>query len=418
MRKVAIVGAGQAGLQLAIGLQKYGFAVSLFSDRTARQIQAGKIMSSQGIFESALKYERELGLNFWDDTSPRNESVTFSLGLPQQQERAIYWQGKTDCPFQSIDQRLKFSRWMDEFEHLGGNLYILDVSLTDLNAIAIENDLTIVSTGKNTLSQHFPTNNERSYFNKPQRKLSCIYVNDAIPAEGSPGVRANIIPGIGEYCVISGLTFNGACEMMLFEGIPNGPFDCWQTTKDIKQQLSIAQKLLKEYVPWEYERFMYAKPTDNQAGLIGGYTPTVRNPYLKLPCGKYAFGIGDAAALNDPIAGQGANSAAKAAKFYMDRIIEHQQFIFDRDWMEETFEAYWYKHAKWATQWTQLLLLPPPPHIIELLSAASHSRLIANIIANAFDEPASLFPWIMSEKETLERIAFLKKEQAEELEKI
>ncbi len=34
MRKIAIIGAGQAGLHLAISLVDAGYAVTLFSDRT------------------------------------------------------------------------------------------------------------------------------------------------------------------------------------------------------------------------------------------------------------------------------------------------------------------------------------------------------------------------------------------------
>lgn len=411
MRVIAIVGAGQAGLQTAIALLKKGFSVSLFTNRSAKQVLEGRILSSQGMFHTALANEKALGLNFWDDICPQNKQVTFSLGVPQKAQRALSWQGTTHKFYQSVDQRLKFSRWMKEFENLGGDIFIQDVGLSELNKIAKQHELTLVAGGKSEISQAFPINNVRSRFSTPQRALSCLYVKGVKPAVGSQGVRANIIPGVGEFFIMPGLTLNGSCEMMLFEGIPKGKFDCWHGIKNVHEQLTVAKKLLKEFIPWEAERCLYAEPTDEQAGLVGQYTPVIRRPCLPLPCGKYAFGLGDTVVLNDPIAGQGANSASKAAKLYVDSIIGRGAQPFDQEWMEETFELNWHNHAKWATKWSHLLLMPPAPHIVKLLSAAASSPTISNILANAFDDPSTLFPWIMDPEDTLHAIAAIEKEE-------
>ena len=50
--------------------------------------------------------------------------------------------------------------------------------------------------------------------------------------------------------------------------------------------------------------------------------------------------------------------------------------------MESTFERYW-EHAQWSTQFTTMLLMPPPPHVIDLLTAASRSSGVANMFACA-----------------------------------
>ena len=63
MPRVAIVGAGQSGLQLALGLLEAGFEVTLVSNRTAEEIASGRVLSSQCMFESAL--QTELYLNPW-----------------------------------------------------------------------------------------------------------------------------------------------------------------------------------------------------------------------------------------------------------------------------------------------------------------------------------------------------------------
>lgn len=61
MRKIAIIGAGESGAQLALGLQRDGYAVTLLSDRSAAQIRTGKVMSSQCMFSTALDAEAQLG---------------------------------------------------------------------------------------------------------------------------------------------------------------------------------------------------------------------------------------------------------------------------------------------------------------------------------------------------------------------
>jgi len=70
MRKIAIFGAGQAGLHLGIGLVDAGYAVTLVSDRTPEAIQHGKPMGTPILLPNTLQLERNLGLNFWDEESP------------------------------------------------------------------------------------------------------------------------------------------------------------------------------------------------------------------------------------------------------------------------------------------------------------------------------------------------------------
>ena len=54
MAKIAIVGAGQAGLHLGIGLLMSGHEVTLLSNRTGEQIAAGPVISSQSMYGMAL----------------------------------------------------------------------------------------------------------------------------------------------------------------------------------------------------------------------------------------------------------------------------------------------------------------------------------------------------------------------------
>jgi 2-polyprenyl-6-methoxyphenol hydroxylase-like FAD-dependent oxidoreductase len=70
MRKVAIIGGGQSGLQLALGLLQNQYEVTLVSNRTPEQILCGRVTSSQFMFHDSLQNERDLGVNFWEKKCP------------------------------------------------------------------------------------------------------------------------------------------------------------------------------------------------------------------------------------------------------------------------------------------------------------------------------------------------------------
>lgn len=402
--QIAIIGAGQAGSQLAIELLQNDFDVTLFNNRSAEQILNGKILSSQGMFDSALVHERRLGLNFWDSTAPKNTIVSFSLAAMNSPEVALHWKGKTRAFYQSIDQRLKFSRFMDEFVKRGGELIIQDVNTIELNHIAKNHDLTIVAAGKGEIGQLFDRDDALSCFDKPQRALACFYLKNVHP-ENSSGVCANIIPGIGEVFLMPGLTKSGTCEMLLMEGLPQGAFDCWKNDVSPQENLNYAKNLLKQHAPWVWERCQHAELTDEQATLIGAFSPTIKNPIKKLSCGKTVFGLGDTVVLNDPVAGQGANTAARAAAHYAKEIINRKNKFFDEEWMTKVFNDYWNHDGVYSTEWSNMLLMPPPAHVIDLLGAASINPKIANLLAEGFNNPGLFFPWIKDPQETKNLIA-------------
>src|SRR5580765_5778868 len=146
MRKILIVGAGQAGLQLANGLAQNGYDVTVVSNRTPEQIREGTVLSSQCMFDQALQHERDLGLNFWDGECPPVEGVSFSVPAPDGSgNKAIYFEAKLDRPAQSVDQRLKMPRWLEELERRGGTIELHEATLADLDRYANENDLVVVA---------------------------------------------------------------------------------------------------------------------------------------------------------------------------------------------------------------------------------------------------------------------------------
>jgi Styrene monooxygenase A putative substrate binding domain/Pyridine nucleotide-disulphide oxidoreductase len=396
MRKILIVGAGQAGLQLANGLAQHDYDVTVVTNRTPEQIRDGKVLSSQCMFDQALQHERDLGLNLWEDDCPPVEGLSFSVPAPDGSgNKAIYFDARLDGPAQSVDQRVKMPRWMGELERRGGKIELHEATTDDLAQYAQEYDLVIVAAGKGDITGIFERDAERSTYDKPMRALALTYVKGMTPREEFSAVSFNLIPGVGEYFVFPALTTTGACEIMVFEGVPGGPMDCWGDVETPEQHLRRSLELLETFIPWEAERNRTVELTDDNGILAGRFPPTVRKPVAELAGGGLALGLADVVVLNDPITGQGSNNASKCAAVYLQRIIERGEQPFDRDWMQETFERYW-QYAQFVATWTNALLGPPPEHVLNLLGAAGQNDKIAKRFVEGFNDPRDFFEWFMT----------------------
>jgi hypothetical protein len=393
MRKITIIGGGQSGLQLGIGLLKAGHGVRIVQNRTAEQIAAGKVLSSQCMFSNAVQHEKDLGIDFWSATCPPVEGINFIVPNPDGSgTKVIDWAARLDANAYSVDQRVKIPRWMAEFQSLGGQLVIADAGIAEIETYAARDDLVIVASGKGEVGAMFTRDAQKSAYDKPMRALALTYVTGMTPRAPHSAVEFNLIPGVGEYFVFPALTTTGPCEIMVFEGIPGGPMDCWADVKTPAQHLAKSLEILKTFLPWEYERSKNCQLTDDNGILAGRFAPTIRHPVATLPSGRKVLGLGDAVCLNDPITGQGSNNAAKAAAIYLRRILENGDAPFDAAWMQGTFDQFW-DYAQWVVGWTNMLLLPPPPFILEIMGTACADPRLAHRMANGFDDPRDFFPW-------------------------
>ncbi|MDR7303436.1 styrene monooxygenase/indole monooxygenase family protein [Haloactinomyces albus] len=396
MRKILIIGAGQAGLQLGLSLLEHDYDVTVMSARTSEEIRGGRVMSTQAMFHTALQHERDHELNLWEEQAPGIDGLGVSLAGPDG-SRALDWVGRLDNRAQSVDQRIKMAGWLELFEDRGGKVVFHGVTTSDLDALTRHYELVLVAAGKGELVQLFHRNPDRSPYTSPQRALSVSYVHGGGRRPEHPdmdAVRFNAVPGVGELFVIPGLTLSGPCEIPFFEGIPGGPLDCWSDRPGPAEHWNRMRELMRQYFPWEYERFKSADLTDSQATLAGGYTPVVRHPVGTLPSGGTVLGMADVVVANDPITGQGSNNASKCAASYLDSILERGDQPFDPQWMADTFERYW-SLADPVTRWTNAMLQPPPEHVMNLFGAAQENEAIRNRFVNGFDNPADFDNWFL-----------------------
>ncbi|MFI6815632.1 styrene monooxygenase/indole monooxygenase family protein [Nonomuraea sp. NPDC050328] len=394
MRSILVVGAGQAGLHLALGLLQKGYDVTVVGNRTAEGIRDGRVMSGQAMFGTAQACEQALGLDWWTGECPPIDGIELSVPAPDGRSRALHWSARLHAPARSVDQRIKMPAWMAEVERLGGKFLLHDASPADLERYAERHDLVLVAAGKGQIASLFERDAARSPYQAPQRALAVTYVHGLRPREEHSAVCFNLIPGVGEYFVFPALTRTGPCEIMVFEGVPGGPMDCWGDVRGPAEHLARSREILERFLPWEAERCDGIELTDAGGVLTGRFAPTVRHPVAVLPSGRPVLGVADVLVLNDPITGQGSNNAAKCADVYLRAIVERGAQPFDAAWMRQTFERFW-SQAQHVTSWTNTLLAPAQPHHLALLGAAGQVPEIASRFVNGFDDPADYGDWFL-----------------------
>ena len=83
MTRIAIRAAARRACA-GLGLLDKGYDVTVATNRKPDEVRAGQVMSSQCIFDPALRIERNLGIDEWDDACPPVEGIGFAVPHPEQ----------------------------------------------------------------------------------------------------------------------------------------------------------------------------------------------------------------------------------------------------------------------------------------------------------------------------------------------
>jgi len=391
MRKIAIIGAGQAGLILGVGLVDAGYSVTLFSDRTPEAIEHSRPMGTPILFPDALQIERDLGLNLWDEFSPNCVEFRSEMCSPQG-ESLITLSTTLEQFWQGIDQRLKFPAWMQEFVKRGGELVIHDATLEDLEKYVQAYDLVVVSAGRGSFSNLFERDTQKSRHNQPKRYIGLAITTglqgDSVDLQTA---RMTALPGIGEIIQYPFYAEDKLSTLLAFEAYFGEGMDQFSQAKSGQEVLELGKNLIQQLKPEYYEVVKDLELVDQQAWLKGAIMPIVRHPAGCLPSGAVVMGIGDVVLLHDPIAGQGANNATKMAHLVKQRIIEHGDRPFDEFWMQQVFDEFWNyaQHSRTLTD----CLLTPPDHLPEIMMAMTENSDILKDYLQGLNHPPSLSSW-------------------------
>ena len=389
MRHIGIIGAGQAGLYLGISLLEAGYQVTLFSDRTPKQVFDSQPSAMPLLFPDALQLERNLGLDFWQDDFIGCEQFSSEVYDPEG-NLLLKLSSSLKQPWQGIDQRLKFSLWMQEFVLRGGELIIKTATIADLEEFAKEYDLVIVAGGRGAISNLFARDAEKSTHTQPKRHLAGIILKNSLQTQNI--FKLITFPGIGEIIQTPFYHKNKTTTTLIaFEAYPGGTIDRFSQVQNEREILAIALDSIEQFIPWEYELIKESKLADQKAWLRGAVNPIVRKPVGCLPSGAIVMGIGDTVILNDPLCGQGANSATKTAHLVTRRIIERGKEPFDRFWMESVFNEFW-QYSQHVNAYADCLLTPPV-HLQEIMMAMAQNPEILKDYLNGVNHPPALSPW-------------------------
>ncbi len=389
MECIGIVGAGTAGLHLGLKLLSQGVPVTLYTEQEPGRLRGSRLLNTVAHHAPTRMRERLLGVDHWGGPNADMHYIDIHVrGGPQ----PISLRGRMASPTIFVDYRQYQPRLAEDFVARGGKLEILPVDVDALERLAQRHALMVVATGRNGLTRLFPRVPELSPHTQPPRMLFAALLK-GVRMQEPIGLNAYLIPGQGEIFESQVVTANGRVPSTLIEALPGSELSRLSTQRydeDPRGFEAMLLGFLRRFAPATYERVDPARfgvlgPLDY---LQGSFTPVVRRGWAPLSGGRFALAVGDTHVTNDPVAGQGANAASASAFAIAEHIVTAlaEQRPFDESFCHEAEAASWNATAP-ATHWTNALLQPPPPHVIDLLAAGSKDNRLADAIATAFVTP-------------------------------
>jgi 2-polyprenyl-6-methoxyphenol hydroxylase-like FAD-dependent oxidoreductase len=415
MRRISIIGSGQASMTLGYALLQKGYNVTVFSDRTADQwLNDSRPTGTAYLFAETIDIERDLGIDHWSDTMHAGRGMHIHIANPDGNAPLVV-SGRSVRPGAAVDQRMKIHRWMQGFADRGGNLCIEGVTPERVDDICTSSDLTVIAAGKSNIGNLIPRDAKRSVYTKPQRQLAMVLVRNVrgwADELGFTGVKFSALGPLGDIFWVP-FTHKTAGESWsaIVEARRDSSLDVFTDCRSGEEIVDRLRDAIRIHAPWDYGSIVDMEYISEDAfgWLTGAFPPTVRMPFGELPSGRYVLPLGDTAVTFDPIGGQGGNNASHHAKFLANAIVRRKDLAFDKEWMVTTNTGFWDSRASFAYRFNNMFLEPPTAALQYLLLAASDDRNVADhLLVDNMANPKGFFPWIENLEDTRKAIQDLK----------
>lgn len=387
-KKIAIVGAGTAGLHLGLYLLQKGVIPRLYTDKTPDQYADLRLMNTVAHHHVTVEREDLLQCNHWPTDNCGYFGHYYFVGMP----RPIEFYGDLAQPSRAVDYRIYQPRLLRDYIERGGEVVYGGIEYDDLSGISDRHDLTVVCTGKGAIAQMFERNPDFSPFERPQRML-CVGLFKGIRETPIRAVTMYFSPGHGELIEIPTLSFNGMCQALVFENHIGGDMEVLAKTKyddDRRAFLDLMLEKIERHYPTLYARIdreEFDLANSSLDILQGGVTPTVRKTHTWFESGKLGIAIGDVHAVVDPVLGQGANMASYAAIILGEEILAND--CYDMRFLEKV-DARRHDRMMCATRWTNYMLdslRKSAPDLVEYIGGLAGNRALADEFTENFNFP-------------------------------
>jgi hypothetical protein len=381
-RKVAVIGAGIAGSSAALGLKDAGFDVTLYSDKSRKDLRDNVPSTGTAIYFGGVSQEKDANIieNLYGEDS-------FSTGLnirsydadkkPLLEFDADFVTFKS----QSVDARLRADDRIARFIEHGSTFRVEEVDYDRLDEIAVENDLTLVATGKGSLADLFEIDKSRTVYSEPQRYLLSVvgftgvaYDEKAFSYRAKAAWRRGYFNSHAEHgeIVIAPQIHKDLVQSWSILGFAKKDGDFkkrFDKAYDAASAFEVLKEIYHEYFPEDAPQIDKFTPlkSDLHTYLKGAVTPHVRKAVGFTKSGRPVGAIGDRAIAFDPIGAQGAQNASVQVAALI-KAAKKRKGAFDAEWIEDQFDAHWEEYGHGATEVTRLFLGDP--------KYAAHNALI------------------------------------------
>jgi 2-polyprenyl-6-methoxyphenol hydroxylase-like FAD-dependent oxidoreductase len=430
-RSAAVIGAGQNGATVALGLLDAGFEVTLFSERDRESLRNDVPATGTAlVFGEAQAAEAALGLDTYTDKAPNHTGLSVRIAGPGGDE-LIDFDGAFDgFVGVAVDTRLKADDRIGAFLDRGGKFVVEAVTPDKLDTIAGAHDLTIVATGRGGLSSLFPPDTERPgyRYDGPQRRLLALSAtglgHDASvfahrSTEGGAHSGFSILADYGEAWWGPYLHKDvGPSWAFIGWAKPGTEWDRrFQQAHDAQSAHRIAVDLYRDFIDWDFPEVEATQviAEDPHSWLTGAVTPTVRQGVGFTASGHPVAALGDTAVAHDPIAGQGAQGGLVQAKLLVEAARTHDG-PFDADWIRARRDEFLAARGDAAVVVTRLFLGDPDlaPYANLFFAAAKLNPAVASTVVTLLHQPQPILS-LGSEDDAKQLITQLAGEDADAL---